>query len=130
MHRLRVLSALAAVLTASCAEFVTLSDVVDIGVANEEPADVQVTQLRTDVYRESDGQLVVQVFNDGREAVRDVELEIERVSRSGRRKTLGNASINRRIGPGSMDQTRTSVFIEKRELAQVEARVTSAERTD
>ena len=130
MHRLGVLAALATVLTASCSEFVTLSDVVEIRVGDEEPADALVTQLRTDVYRESDGQLVVQVFNDGREAVRDVELEIERVSRSGRRKTLGNASINRRIGAGSMDQTRTSVFVDKRELTQVEARVTSAERTD
>jgi len=130
MHRLGALSALAAVLTTSCAEFVTLSDIVEISVADEAPADGPGTALRTGVYRESDGQLVVQVFNDGREAVRDVELEIERVGRSGRRKTLGNASINRRIGAGSMDQTRTSVFVEKRELDQVEAHVTSAERTD
>ena len=130
MDRLGVLAALAAAFTASCADFVTLSDVVEIRVGDEAPADVLVTQLRTDVYRESDGQLVVRVFNDGREPVRDVELEIERVSRSGRRKTLGNASINRRIGAGSMDQTRTSVFVDKRELKEVEASVTSAERAD
>ena len=129
MRLLGALSAFAALLTASCAELVTLSDVVEIRAADEEPADVQPTQLRTDVYHESDGQLVVQVFNDGREAVRDVELEIERVSRNGRRKTLGNASINRRIGAGSMDQTRTSVFVDKHELTQVEVRVTSAVTT-
>lgn len=130
MLRLAVLAALAALLTASCADFVTLSDVVEIRYGDESLPDPLVMQLRTDAFRESDGQLVVRVFNDGPEAVRDVEIEIERVSRSGGRKTLGSASLDRRIGAGSMDQTRTSVFVDARELRKVETRVTSAERAD
>src|SRR5687767_13787198 len=117
---------LVAFLAVSCAELVTISDVIEIDVGGDEPSDALADDLRTDVYRESDGQLVVRVFNEGPDAVRDVELEIERVSRSGRRTALGNASIHRRIGAGSMDQTRTSVFVDKREVKQVEARVTSA----
>jgi hypothetical protein len=121
---------LAALLGVSCAELVTISDVIELDVADDESSDDLASDLRTEVYRESDGQLVVQVFNEGPDAVRDVELEIERVSRSRRPRTLGNASIHRRIAAGSMDQTRTSVFVDKREVKHVEARVTRAERTD
>jgi hypothetical protein len=121
---------LVALLIGSCADMITISDVVELRIADDElPPEIS-SALRTDVYRESDGQLVVQVFNDGPDAVRDVELEIERVSRNGNRKQLGNASINRRIGGHSMDQTRTSVFVDKREVKRVEVRVTSAERVD
>src|SRR5688500_15628181 len=121
---------LAALLAISCAELITISDVIELRVDDGEPWDNLADDLRTDVYRESDGQLVVRVFNEGSDAVRDVELEIERVSRSGRRTVLGNASIHRRIGAGSMDQTRTSVFVDKREVKHVEARVTRVELAD
>ena len=121
---------LAALLATSCAEFITISDVIELQVDGDDPSDALVDDLRTDVYRESDGQLVVRVFNEGPDAVRDVEIEIERVSRSGRRTVLGNASIHRRIGAGSMDQTRTSVFVGKREVKDVEATVTRAEPAD
>ena len=134
MRALPSTAILAAFLAASCAEFVTISDVIEIQVADDGPSDDVgddlLNDLRTEVYRESDGQLVVQVFNEGPDAVRDVELEIERISRSRRPKSLGNASIHRRIGAGSMDQTRTSVFVDKREVKNVEARVTSADRAD
>lgn len=130
MRALTSSAILAALLATSCAELITISDVIELQVDRDEPSDALADDLRTDVYRESDGQLVVQVFNEGPDAVRDVELEIERVSRSGRRKVLGNASIHRRIGAGSMDQTRTSVFVDKRELKDVEAFVTSAEPAD
>ena len=121
---------LVALVTVSCADMITLSDVIELQVGDDKPSAGIGSALRTDVYRESDGQLVVQVFNDGMEPVRDIELEIERVSRSGRRTLLGNASINRRIGGRSMDQTRTSVFVDKREVKDIEVRVTSADRTD
>jgi hypothetical protein len=127
MRALTSWAILAALLATSCAELITISDVIELQVDGDEPSDALADDLRTAVYRESDGQLVVQVFNEGPDAVRDVELEIERVSRSGRRTVLGNASIHRRIGAGSMDQTRTSVFVDKREVKHVEVRVTSAE---